>query len=373
VLVVALVIIGVSVVATSALVVYILLAQDSGRGGASGATASGGSRILYTVGRNESAAIYVMDADGSRRREVSADDGGFYAYPSWSPDGQRIAYWGADDYPFLDDNASLGIWVAGADGTNHIRVSHTITRANDYQPTWSPDGTRVAFISISQPDETGMRHSTIHIARTDGSGIERNLALTGFVAINLRWSPSGQDLAFTAWTPYGHHGVYVISPEGEGLVEVQRDAWMAAWLPDGQGLVVGNHSTHVISIVGRDQEPQEIAYLEGQVPQDIVCSPDGRLIAVSTTETEGYDEIGTSLYIVSLQTGDVVTVYDGEEWVLEPVWSSDGDQLLYTKGEVQSPGQGIPDANMWLYHVASGELEKLTNSAGFVGLGEWSP
>jgi hypothetical protein len=46
---------------------------------------------------------------------------------------------------------------------------------------------------------------------------------------------------------------------------------------------------------------------------------------------------------------------------------------LYTKGEIQSPAEGIPDANLWTYDVASGESVKLTNSAGFSGLGEWSP
>src|SRR5436190_1695628 len=79
--------------------------------------------------------VWVMNADGSDPHDLTEHHGDVTG-PTWSPDGTRIAYaW--NGY----------IWIIGADGSG----DHDISPADgsDRQPAWSPDGSRIAFISGS--------------------------------------------------------------------------------------------------------------------------------------------------------------------------------------------------------------------------------
>ena len=98
-----------------------------------------GPSIICVLAGGEDAAVYLLDPQDGRQRMVSADDGGFYAYPSWSPDGQHVAYWGAAEMPFIEEEVTRGVWVSSIDVSGHILVSNPITRVLDEPPAWSPD------------------------------------------------------------------------------------------------------------------------------------------------------------------------------------------------------------------------------------------
>jgi Tol biopolymer transport system component len=133
-----------------------------------------GSRIAYTRsgctrGTNEGGmCIYVMNADGSNQTLVTGEDNypecpdnaPGYAHrqhsmqPSWSPDGTRIAfagYWNT----CRDAGGGGDLWVMNADGSGKYRLMDDT--AIDRQPSWSPDGGTIAFVSDrvdapNQPD-----------------------------------------------------------------------------------------------------------------------------------------------------------------------------------------------------------------------------
>ena len=87
-----------------------------------------GKRIVYTHGQ-----IYVMDADGGNRTQLTHDVG-FKRMPSWSPDGRSIAYMANDR-----------IWVMDSHGENQEQL----TKINwDNHPTWSPVSDAIAFTSF---------------------------------------------------------------------------------------------------------------------------------------------------------------------------------------------------------------------------------
>ena len=86
--------------------------------------------------------IYVMNADGSNRTRLTNDaliDG----VPAWSPDGTKIVFMSGTG-SLMDPN-SFEIFVINADGSNRTRLTNNTVV--DGQPSFSPDGTKILFAS----------------------------------------------------------------------------------------------------------------------------------------------------------------------------------------------------------------------------------
>ena len=100
-----------------------------------------GSQITFTstrnAGENQNFNIFVIDADGSNVRQIT--DLEFAARPKWSPDGRRIAF-----EAFIGH--SREIYVANADGTSRFQVSRPRLGADMFLGGWSPDGKRIVYM-----------------------------------------------------------------------------------------------------------------------------------------------------------------------------------------------------------------------------------
>ena len=175
-----------------------------------------GADIAFSSKRSGRSAIYVMRADGTGTKELTA--GADDIHPTWSPDGKRLAF-----------ERTKKIYVVGADGNDVHIVSKGA--ANDGDPAWSPDGKWIAFVR-KQP---GSVEREIWIMRPGGSDSRRVTTLHG-TSINPAWSPDGSKLAFASDIAGSLYDLYVVDVDGKPVRRLTRsgpDTFEPAWSPDG--------------------------------------------------------------------------------------------------------------------------------------------
>ena len=144
-------------------------------------------------GNSGAADIFLGNLDGTSVVNIT-DAAGDDTRPAWSPDGSRLAY-----TCLRQPDGSIGspqrICVRNADGTGFAVLSNTLTE--DFGPTWSHDGKQIAFTSFTPGFPT-----TLSIVNVDGSGRFSLLIFSG--AANPDWSPDNATLVFdqgnSIWT-----------------------------------------------------------------------------------------------------------------------------------------------------------------------------
>ena len=107
-----------------------------------------------------------------------------------SPDGGRVA-WAAAPYGTETEHEESAIWVAAADGTEPAR--RWTYGGKDSTPRWSPDGTRLAFLS----DRAKRGTAGLYVIPADGGEAARLVVRERAVSA-LAWSPDGRKLACLA-------------------------------------------------------------------------------------------------------------------------------------------------------------------------------
>jgi Tol biopolymer transport system component len=160
-----------------------------------------GDRIVFTSTRNGDIDIYSMNIDGSDVRqltdELGYDGGPFYSYDGKKIIYRRTAFRNDSDKQSYRDllaqdlirPSKLDIWVMDADGSNKQQVTNN--GAANFAPYWFPDGKRILF--CSNQSDPGGRNFDIYMINTDGTGQERITYYSEFDGFPM-FSPDGKKL-----------------------------------------------------------------------------------------------------------------------------------------------------------------------------------
>jgi len=224
--------------------------------------------------------IYVMNADGSGRANLTGAGGG--DEPTWSPDGTKVAF------------VRNGIWVMKADGSAAAQLRHDAKMVEEW-PIWSPDGRQIAYLEtpVCGPCSIGITWA-LNIMNADGSGLRK---LTD-VPNDSRpaWSPDGQTIVFAGLSddpPTPANGLQSIRVDGSGLHQVTTGPdWSPAFSPDGRlaflrGATTAADGTILYSlfVANRDgSSPREVV-VPIVVEGPLAWSPGGGWIALTGAAT----------------------------------------------------------------------------------------
>ncbi len=177
------------------------------------------------------------------------------SWPSFSPDGQQVAFgWNGEQ----SDNWDIYLKIVGASEVRRLTDDPAMDRA----PSWSPDGRRIAFVR-SEPDGSGM----LHIVSALGGSSRRVSDL--LVAGPISWSPDGRFLVVRrSRTSTDAPGVYLVPVEGGEphqivAVDAHTEFTSPAIAPDGRRLAFASCARRIspppcdISVVelGADYTP----------------------------------------------------------------------------------------------------------------------
>ena len=184
-----------------------------------------GKRIVFTSERDGNSEIYVMNADGSNPRRLT-ENGNFDQFPSWSPDGERIAFSSRRDGHFRNAfGITDEIYLMDTDGGNQQRLTNN--RGWDWFPSWSPDGERIAFASDRRGD---FENFEIYVMDADG-GNQRRLTENRHEDSSPSWSPDGERITFNSRRD-GNSEIYVMEANGgnqQRLTNNRQDDFQPAW------------------------------------------------------------------------------------------------------------------------------------------------
>jgi Tol biopolymer transport system component len=301
-----------------------------------------GRRLAFVGGRGGREQIYVMNSDGSGRRQVSHEPS-CAGHPSWSPDGLRILGTTA----FCSDTAAL--FSIRPDGTDRQLIQTGPPEdQSDTQPVLSPNGKWLAFTRVLWQLNT----TQLWIARADGTAARRLIK----DAEQPTWSPGGRQLAFAhgprlagdakeGYYQVGGPKVSVIRADGAHLRHLTPEPdfiyggvgpfsgwrWSQAgvriiglsWSPDGSSLAYGHRYEKRqpdIAVVAADSLRSLIR--DRVIEASAELSPDGRHVSYARFPRVG----GPVLHVVGVD-GRHNRSLGVRGW--RHSWSPDGRRLVY--------------------------------------------
>lgn len=193
-----------------------------------------GRRIIFNSFTDRGSRLFVMNADGSHLRRIGGGTPGLEDFePTYSPDMTRIAY-----SRCTTDGESCSLWVEHADASHQRQL--TPQRGGAFWVDWSPNGRYLAYGGL---DKFGYL-AAVYVRPASGPGRAHRVTPPRLLAGIPDWSPDGRNLLFTSDVCCGrvHSHLYTVHPDGSGLrqlthTDFRHQDFFGVYSPDGRKLV----------------------------------------------------------------------------------------------------------------------------------------
>jgi Tol biopolymer transport system component len=229
---------------------------------------SAAARIVYS----NSGDICTMNPDGSGVQNLTGALGSYDDWPTWSPDGTRIAFLRQQGAP-----VTRNYYVMQADGSQVTQVTHHGAWNSDGFASWSPSGSRLVF--AADPDGSGIWH--LYLTSTSGTGLKQ--LTTGGNDSEASWSPDGTTIVFSS-SRSGLPQLWLVNPNGTGLKRLTHyNGWdrEPRWSQDGTKIAFAREFSGNRDICTMNADGTQVRRLTSNpnLEGSPTWSPDGTRIA----------------------------------------------------------------------------------------------
>ncbi len=272
---------------------------------------------------------------------------------TWSPDGQELIY-----------SMQGSLWRQRVGSVEATQL--TSGDGYDYQPDWSRDGRHVVYASY--------RSDAIELWLLDlTTGATRSIVANGAVNVDPRWSPDSSRLAFVSTVYEGRWHVFiapiherqvgapvrVTEDHDSGLPRYYYSVWdhylSPSWSPDGRELTFVSNRGHVWGTGGvwrmaaaPGAPAREIRDEETTWKARPDWSPDGKRVVYSSYLGRQWNQ----LWLASASGGDAFQLTYGDFDATAPRWSPDGSRIAFVSNQ-------DGNTSLWVLTVAGGSRTRV--------------
>ena len=271
-----------------------------------------------------------LAAQSGRLTEMDVFELEYVSDPRVSPDGDRVVYVRQFADVMTDMNYS-NLWLVRADGSGHRPL--TTGKFTDNSPRWSPDGSRIAYMS----NRDGMPQIYMHWVESGQTAAITNLTDP---ATSLSWSPDGSRLAFYKLVPEAPLtiGELPAPPAGAEWAAPAKYTDKLVFRFDGIGDMPSGY-WHLFTVPAEGGTPRQLTSGEKSYTAGFFAAPGGGpawtpssdaiLLSANLRDDWELDWQDSEVYEVSVDDGSVRTLTDRRGPDASPTPSPDGSRIAY--------------------------------------------
>lgn len=280
-----------------------------------GPTPIGGGygQIAFAYIKGDFPQIYVMDINGGEPVQLTDMPEGA-CQPDWSPDGTKLVF--ISPCKRIEDQYSeASLFIINANGTGSQPLP--TVPGGDFDPAWSPDGTRIAFTSLR-----GSKMEIYTIKLNDLSVTQLTSRALGETSRQPAWSPDGAQIVYTVQR-LNVNQIWMMTAAGEAQKQIVRSGiaytdYLPTWSRDGKFIFFNERTANTISLPYLKSIPTNGSTEQGTLVslkvlpiENVEFSPDGFWLAFESDH---------KIYYMTVTGASQAEISAGKSAAFDPVW-----------------------------------------------------
>jgi len=291
-----------------------ILSGPHGNGNNQAVWSPDGKRIAFSSDRGGNSDIYVMNVDGSHVQQLTRDPfanlyfqrSALDQMPTWSPDGTHIAFVSGRDNEMMN-YVNHDIYSMDMNGSNIRQL--TGDGDDEGGPSWSPDGKLIAYDRKQYISAQGFIENPnwdIYRMNADGS---QQVQLTNESANELEpaWSPDGAKVVFLSDINGKNFDLYIMNVDGSDIKQLTKDSaneTEPAWSPDGKQIIFESDRNGNLQLFIMNIDGSNLIQLTSDRSNsaNATWSPDGKHIIFESDRDTG----NANIYVINADGSNII-------------------------------------------------------------------